>query len=216
MEWVHLRLDSVRSLWRRGSYLLCVKLAWLSRCMTYRLLAGVIVFGSLMAVIFVGQQFMQDVLGYSTLAAGASTLPAAIAMVIVAPQSAKLMESHGSRFTLLVGYVFILGGLVLAWATWREDVPYWLVAISYVLLGVGVGVGVGFAGTPASRSLTGSVPVDRAGMASGRRICSVIWVEPSCSRLWGRYSPRVMHRRCPRRSPTRRRRERSARTLSRY
>ncbi len=30
-----------------------------------------------------------------------------------------------------------------------------------------VGVGVGFAGTPASHSLTGSVPVSRAGMASG-------------------------------------------------
>src|SRR5262249_54153893 len=30
-----------------------------------------------------------------------------------------------------------------------------------------VGAGVGFAGTPASRSLTGSVPVLRAGMASG-------------------------------------------------
>src|SRR5208282_5162868 len=28
-------------------------------------------------------------------------------------------------------------------------------------------IGVGFAGTPASHSLTGSVPVDRAGMASG-------------------------------------------------
>ncbi|HKY14257.1 MAG TPA: hypothetical protein VJM33_04990, partial [Microthrixaceae bacterium] len=30
-----------------------------------------------------------------------------------------------------------------------------------------VGIGVGFAGTPASHSLTGSVPVKRAGMASG-------------------------------------------------
>ena len=30
-----------------------------------------------------------------------------------------------------------------------------------------MGIGVGFAGTPASRSLTGSVPVKRAGMASG-------------------------------------------------
>ena len=30
-----------------------------------------------------------------------------------------------------------------------------------------VGIGVGFAGTPASHSLTGSVPVRRAGMASG-------------------------------------------------
>ncbi|MDJ0393422.1 MFS transporter [Rhodococcus sp. G-MC3] len=126
-------------------------------------LAGIIVFGSLMGVIFVGQQFLQNVLGYSTLAAGASTLPAAVAMVLVAPQSAKLVETRGSRLTLLVGYVFIVAGLVLAWLTWKEDVAYWVVAVSYVLLGVGVG----FAGTPASRSLTGSVPVDRAGMASG-------------------------------------------------
>ena len=79
--------------------------------------AGIIVFGSLMGVIFVGQQFLQNVLEYSTLAAGAATLPAAIAMVIVAPQSAKLVESRGSRFTLLLGYVFIVTGLVLAWAT---------------------------------------------------------------------------------------------------
>ncbi|ORI19330.1 MFS transporter [Rhodococcus sp. 1168] len=126
-------------------------------------LAGIIVFGSLMGVIFVGQQFLQNVLGYSTLAAGASTLPAAVAMVLVAPQSAKLVERRGSRFTLLLGYVFIVLGLVMAWLTWKEDVSYAVVAISYVLLGVGVGL----AGTPASRSLTGSVPVDRAGMASG-------------------------------------------------
>ncbi|WP_072803026.1 MFS transporter [Rhodococcoides yunnanense] len=126
-------------------------------------LAGIIVFGSLMGVIFVGQQFLQNVLGYSTLAAGASTLPAAIAMVLVAPQSAKLVESRGSRFTLLFGYVFIVVGLVLAWLTWKEDVSYWVVALSYVFLGIGVGL----AGTPASRSLTGAVPVDRAGMASG-------------------------------------------------
>jgi hypothetical protein len=40
-------------------------------------LAGIIVFGSLMAAMFVGQQFLQNVLGYSTLEAGASIIPAA-------------------------------------------------------------------------------------------------------------------------------------------
>jgi MFS transporter, DHA2 family, multidrug resistance protein len=37
------------------------------------------------------------------------------------------------------------------------------VGVAYIL----IGIGVGFAGTPASHSLTGSVPVQRAGMASG-------------------------------------------------
>jgi hypothetical protein len=46
---------------------------------------------------------------------------------------------------------------------WKEDIPYWQVALAYVFIGIGVGL----AGTPASHSLTGSVPVERAGMASG-------------------------------------------------
>jgi hypothetical protein len=46
---------------------------------------------------------------------------------------------------------------------WKENIAYWKVGLAYAL----VGIGVGFAGTPASHSLTGSVPVSRAGMASG-------------------------------------------------
>jgi MFS transporter, DHA2 family, multidrug resistance protein len=46
---------------------------------------------------------------------------------------------------------------------WNDGIPYWKVFLGYALLGIGVG----FAGTPASHSLTGSVPVKRAGMASG-------------------------------------------------
>ena len=46
---------------------------------------------------------------------------------------------------------------------WKEDISYWQVGLGYAF----VGIGVGFAGTPASHSLTGSVPVTRAGMASG-------------------------------------------------
>jgi DHA2 family multidrug resistance protein-like MFS transporter len=38
-------------------------------------LAGIIVFGSLMGAMFIGQQFVQNVLGYSTLQAGLAILP---------------------------------------------------------------------------------------------------------------------------------------------
>src|SRR6476619_5346472 len=130
---------------------------WVAGC------AGIIVFGSLMAAMFVGQQFLQNVLGYSTLEAGASILPAALLMVVVAPRSAKLVEARGARVTLLVGYVFCLLGFVVMLTLWKEGIPYWKVGLGYAL----IGIGVGFAGTPASHSLTSSVPVSRAGMASG-------------------------------------------------
>jgi EmrB/QacA subfamily drug resistance transporter len=130
---------------------------WVAAC------AGIIVFGSLMAAMFVGQQFLQNVLGYSTLQAGLSILPAAVCMVVVAPRSAKIVESHGARFTLLFGYVFVLLGFLAMLLLWKDDVAYWRVGLGYAL----VGIGVGLAGTPASHSLTGSVPVRRVGMASG-------------------------------------------------
>ncbi len=124
---------------------------------------GIIVFGSLMGAMFVGQQYLQNVLGYSALEAGSSILAAAVCMVIVAPRSAKLVEAKGARFTLLLGYVFCLLGFLAMLILWTETAHYWHVAVAYAL----VGIGVGFAGTPASRSLTSSVPVSRAGMASG-------------------------------------------------
>jgi len=130
---------------------------WVAAC------GGIIVFGSLMGAMFIGQQFLQNVLGYSTLDAGAAILPAAFLMVLVAPRSAKLVERYGARVTLLVGYVFCALGFLTMLLLWKSGVSYWRVGLGYALMGIGVG----FAGTPASHSLTGSVPVRRAGMASG-------------------------------------------------
>jgi len=130
---------------------------WVAAC------AGIIVFGTLMGAMFVGQQFLQNVLAYDTLDAGVAILPAAFFMVLIAPRSAKLVEARGARFTLLTGYALCLLGFVTMLLLWKEGIPYWKVGLAYAF----VGAGVGFAGTPASHSLTGSVPVDKAGMASG-------------------------------------------------
>ena len=124
---------------------------------------GIIVFGALMGAMFIGQQFMQDVLGYSTLNAGLAVLPAGFFMILAAPRSAKIVEARGSRFTLLAGYFFVLLGFLTMLLLWKENVSYLPVGLAYAF----VGLGIGLAGTPASRSLTGSVPVTRVGMASG-------------------------------------------------
>ena len=58
------------------------RIFWVAAC------AGIIVFGTLMGAMFVGQQFLQNVLGYDTLDAGLAILPAAFFMVLIAPRSA--------------------------------------------------------------------------------------------------------------------------------
>jgi len=126
-------------------------------------LAGLIVFGTLMGAVFVGEQFLQNVLGYSTLRAGAAVLPAAAFMVLAAPLSAKLIDRVGSRLTLLIGYAFLLAAFVVMLLWWTASSGYGPVVLAFVLMGTGVGL----SGTPASHSLTGSVPIHRAGMASG-------------------------------------------------
>ncbi|MBU3691591.1 MAG: MFS transporter [Solirubrobacterales bacterium] len=124
--------------------------------------AGIIVFGTLMGTMFIGQQYMQNVLDYSTVVSGLMILPAALLMLVVAPQSAKLIKARGSRFTLLAGYLACLLGFVTMLVFWDEDASLVAVGAAYGLIGIGVGL----AGTPASHSLTGSVPVKRVGMAS--------------------------------------------------
>jgi MFS family permease len=130
---------------------------WVAAC------AGIIVFGSLMGAAFISQQYLQNVLGYSSIEAGASILPAGVFMILVAPRSARLVDSIGSRSTLLLGQAFLLVAFPTMLLLWGEDTPYWQVAVPYILIGIGVGL----AGTPSSNSLTGSVPVTRVGMASG-------------------------------------------------
>lgn len=130
---------------------------WVAAC------AGTIVFGALMGAMFVGQQYVQNVLGYSTVEAGLAIVPAAMVMVLLAPVSARLVETRGSRLTLFAGYSLILVGFLVMVLFWRPGSSYLPVGGAYVL----VAAGVGLAGTPASRSLTSSVPVYRAGMASG-------------------------------------------------
>ena len=116
-----------------------------------------------MGAAFISQQYLQNVLGYSTLDAGAAILPAVVFMVLVAPRSAKLVETEAPGSRCCAATCPSCSPSLTMLLLWKEDIPYWQVGLAYMF----IGIGVGFAGTPASHSLTGSVPVRRAGMASG-------------------------------------------------
>jgi len=124
-------------------------------------LAGIIAFGALMGSLFIGQQFLQDVLGYSALEAGLAVLPSPVLMVCLAPMSARLIAARGARFTLIIAFVLIGAGFAVM-LTWKEGIGYPLVGVAYALVGAGIALG----GTPSSRSVMSSVPVHRAGMGS--------------------------------------------------
>lgn len=126
-------------------------------------LAGMVVNGALMGSMFIGQQFLQNILDYSTFHAGLAGLPLALGMLLVAARSAKFVVARGSRFTLLLGYSIVLPAALVMLVVWREGTSYPTIAATYFL----IGVGAGFALTPAANSLTASVPVDAVGMASG-------------------------------------------------
>lgn len=123
---------------------------------------GLIVFGSLMGAMFIGQQFLQNVLGYSTLDAGLAVIPSAIGMIGASPVAALLMARFGSRDTMLVGFALVLTAFLIMLFGWNVQTPTALVMLAYLFIGSGAGITM----AAASRSVTGSVPVRRAGMAS--------------------------------------------------
>jgi MFS transporter, DHA2 family, multidrug resistance protein len=124
-------------------------------------LGGLIVVGSLMGLMYVGQQFLQSVLGYSALGAGLATIPAAVGLLVMIHPTARMVTAHGIRATILVGYALVFLAFVST-LFWREHTPYALIGFGFLIAGAGVAVG----SAPASQALTSSTPVRRVGMAS--------------------------------------------------
>jgi len=112
---------------------------------------------------FIGQQFTQNVLGYSTFAAALVVVPATVFSAIGGQVAGTLITRSGSRSSLVLGLVSVALAFLVMLLAWRDDT--W---IGWILAAYGlIGLGVGLAATPASRALMGSVPPARAGMGSG-------------------------------------------------
>lgn len=122
---------------------------------------GLIAVGTLSGALFVGEQFMQSVMGYNPLLAGLAVVPAAGSLLLAAPLSARAVGTLGTRTTMLIGYGFLLVA-ILSMMFWREHSPYPLVGFGFFV----IGIGVTFVMTASRRALTSSTPVQRAGMAS--------------------------------------------------
>jgi EmrB/QacA subfamily drug resistance transporter len=120
-----------------------------------------ITFFALFGFIFLATQYLQFVLGYSALQAGLRTLPFAIAMMVVAPLSSKLVERFGTKRIVVLGMLVFASGLAVA-STSSVTSGYGRVGLAMVLMGAGMG----FASPPATESIMGALPKEHAGVGS--------------------------------------------------
>jgi len=120
-----------------------------------------LVFFALFGFVFLSTQYLQFVLDYSPLAAGLRTLPFAGAMLLVAPFSSKLVEHFGTKRVVVIGMLTFAAGLTVA-STMTTTSGYPRLGGVMLLLGAGLG----FAAAPATESIMGSLPRNRAGVGS--------------------------------------------------
>ncbi len=118
-------------------------------------------FFALFGSLFLLTQYWQLVDGYSPLDAGIRLLPFAITMMIVAPLSSKVVEHHGTKRVVLGGLLTMAVGTALL-STIKVATPYITVISYYVLMAVGMGMTM----APATESVMGSLPKERAGVGS--------------------------------------------------
>jgi EmrB/QacA subfamily drug resistance transporter len=124
-------------------------------------LAVTFVFFAMFGSLFFLSQYMQFVLGYDALQTGLRLIPVAVVLMIAAPTSSLLTKRFGTKLVVAVGLAVVAGGLlVLGQATVTSG--YLLVAAALVLLGLGMGTAM----APATDSIMGSLPPERAGVGS--------------------------------------------------
>ena len=120
-----------------------------------------VLFFALFGFLFLSTQYLQFVLGYSPSAAGVRVLPYAGAMIVFAPLSSKLVMSLGTKRVATAGMLLFSLGLAVA-ATIGTSSGYGRLAVALVFMGAGMGL----AGAPATESIMGSLPPERANIGS--------------------------------------------------
>jgi EmrB/QacA subfamily drug resistance transporter len=120
-----------------------------------------LVFFSMFGSLFLLTQYFQFVLGYSPLQTGVRMIPFALAMMVVAPLSSKVVQRLGSKITVAFGLGLVTIGL-LSMVGLQVDTPYSDIFWRLMLMSAGMGLTM----APATESVMGSLPIFKAGVGS--------------------------------------------------
>jgi EmrB/QacA subfamily drug resistance transporter len=120
-----------------------------------------LVFFALFGSTFLLTQYFQFVLGYTPLQTGIRLVPFALTLMVVAPLSARINERLGTKVTVSFGLLIVAVGLALL-SFLRTDTSYPDLLWRMLLMSIGMGVAM----TPATDSIMGALPREKAGVGS--------------------------------------------------
>ena len=118
-------------------------------------------FFAMFGMFFLLTQYLQLVLGYTALEAGVRTLPMPFTMMLVAPNSARIVERLGARRVIVTGLLLATAGLAsLSFLDVGTGYPQ--LAVSLVVLALGMGLTM----PPSTTLIMSSLPLGKAGVGS--------------------------------------------------
>ena len=118
-------------------------------------------FFAMFGSIFFLTQYLQGVLGYTALEAGVRVTPIALGLILGGPISAKLAAKFGTKVVVAAGLTLVAVGLSIV-TQFAVDSTYGIVAAHLLVLGFGMGMAM----APATESVMGSLPVEKASVGS--------------------------------------------------
>jgi EmrB/QacA subfamily drug resistance transporter len=121
------------------------------------LLVGLAMFG----VLFYVSLYVQQILGYSPIQAGASFLPWTLLIIVLAPQAGRLSDRLGSRW-LVTGGMTLLAFSLFLFSRMGAEESFWGLLPAMVIGGIGTSLTM----APVTSTAMGSVPRDKAGVGS--------------------------------------------------
>jgi MFS family permease len=118
-------------------------------------------FSSFAAFLFLNMLYLQQTRGFSAFHTGLFTLPLALAMIVCAPWSGRMVAKHGTKPSLLAAGAGILVSALLLIRLDQQTPIGWLLA-SYALFGVGLGM----VNPAMTNSSVDGMPLSQAGVAA--------------------------------------------------
>ncbi len=124
-------------------------------------IAITLVFFAMFGASFLVTQYLQTVLGYSALEAGARMMPMALTMLVVAPMSPRIVERVGTKVVVGTGLLLAAAGIgTLSQIPVSDGYPVLVGGMMVMAMGMGLVM------APATESIMGSLPPAKAGVGS--------------------------------------------------